>query len=94
MSNIQNKTSDQVGKKHVILDSSINRLPRGYMLVPPINSLSLINAKIQAEIKKSRKINNTLSDSDADMTDADSDEKMTDADYKNAYLFPNTDFDD
>ena len=90
MSNIQNKTSDQVGKKHVVPDLSINRLPRGYMLVPPINSLSLINAKIQAEIKKSRKINNTSSD--ADMTDAD--EKMTDADYKNAYLFPNTDFDD
>jgi hypothetical protein len=87
MSNIQNKTSDQVGKKHVILDSSINRLPRGYMLVPPVNSLSLINAKIRAEIKKSREIDNNSSDSDFD-------KEMTDADYKNAYLGTNTDFDD
>ena len=87
MSNIQNKTSDQAGKKHVIPDSSINRLPRGYMLVPPVKPSELIGAKIRAEIKKSREIDNNSSDSDFD-------KEMTDADYKNAYLFPDTDFDD
>ena len=87
MSNIQNKTSDQAGKKNVISDSSINRLPRGYMLVPPVKLSEFIGAKIRAEIKKSREIDNNSSDSDFD-------EVMTDADYKNAYLGTNTDFDD
>lgn len=86
MSNIQNKTSDQAGKKNVIPDPSINRLPRGYMLVPPVKPSELIGAKIRAEIKKSREIDNS--------SDSNSDEEMTDADYKNAYLFPDTDFDD